>query len=368
MEQGLEPIRMRAVFGVSSPFIRRGVKPQELMHFSRQLAVFVRAGIPILDAIDGIAAGTDRKSFRETIVDVNDALRSGETLSEAFAEHPKVFPGYYVGAIRAAERTGNLDASLERLATYLERDIVNRRKVKSAFTYPLIVIVLGVIVVIVLTTFVIPRFQSFFDVLGTDLPWPTRVLMGVMTFLTAWGIFIAVAIVAAFVAASAVSRTPGGRALVDKLALKLPVLGDLLSTSIVERFCRALGSMVEAAVPLPEALDIAGGVTNNAVYRENVLWVRDRMLSGHGLSDPLEETDLFPSPVIQMVRSGEQTGTLDQQLITSAEYYGKELDYKLDRYTNLLEPVIIVSVGLVVGFVAVALVSAMYGMLGTVGL
>ncbi len=350
------------------PFRSRKVDQTELMHFSRQLAVFVHAGIPILEAIDGLAASTDNPTMQRTLSDVGEALRTGQTLSEAFDEHPKVFPTVYRGAVMASERTGNLDASLQRLAAYLERAVENRRKIVAALMYPAIVMVLSVVVVVALSVFVIPRFEGLFEQLGGDLPLSTQILVNIMDFLTTWGVALALGAVLLILAIVLGSRTRRGRSWLDATALRLPIVGDVVSTAIIERFCFALGSMVEAAVTLPDALDLAGEGTNNTVFRKRISMARDQMLQGEGIAGPLAETGLFPMPAVQMIRAGERAGTLERQLITAAEFYGKELDFKLARYIAWFEPAIIVIAGLMVGFVAIALVSAIYGLVGATDL
>jgi type IV pilus assembly protein PilC len=368
MEQGLEPIRVTEKLGLNVELTKKKVKEIELVHFSRQLAVFVKAGIPILEAIESLADGADNSTMRKTLFDVNDALRSGQTLSESFAEHPKVFPKVYTGAIKASERTGRVDAALERLADYLERVIENKRKLQSAFMYPAIVLILAVIVVGVLTAFVLPRFQGFIDSLGGDMPLPTRMLVNSMDFFTSWWWLLALIFLLAVVGLSGGARTERGRARIDAWLLKTPLVGRLVQLAIVERFCFALGSMVEAAVTLPEALEIAGEGTNNAVYRSGIAEAREQMMQGQGIAEPLGTTGLFPMPAVQMIRAGERAGTLEVQLLTAAEFYGKELDYRLDRATALFEPAIIIAAGAVVGFVAIALVSAIYGLISVTGL
>lgn len=362
MERGLEPIRVQARRGL--PRRSRKVSQTELMHFSRQLAVFARAGIPILEAIDGLAESTDDATMKRTLTDVADALRTGQTLSEALDEHPEVFPTVYRGAVMASERTGNLDASLDRLASYLERTVENRRKVVSALTYPAIIIVLAIVVVVVLSVFVIPRFQGLFESLGGEMPLTTRILVAVMDFLAEWGVILAIGAFLLILAVVVASRTDLGRSWLDSIALRLPVIGDVVSTAVIERFCFALGSMVEAAVTLPDALEIAGEGTNNAVFRRRIIEARGQMLQGEGIADPLSATGLFPMAAVQMIRAGERSGTLERQLIITAEFYGKELDFKLSRYIALFEPTVIVVAGLIVGFVAIALVSAIYGLIG----
>jgi type IV pilus assembly protein PilC len=368
MERSLDPLQVREKTSFFRLEITRTkVKAIDLVHFSRQLAVFVKAGIPILEAIESLATGTDNRVMKRTLYDVNDALRSGLTLSEAFSEHPKVFPAVYVGAIKAAERTGRVDAALERLSDYLERVIENTRKLKSAFTYPTVVLVLAVVVVAVLTAFVLPRFQGFIASLGGDLPLATRMLVNSMDFITSWWFVMAIVVAVLVMTTSAAARTIKGRARLDAVLLKLPLVGPLLQMAIIERFCFALGSMVEAAVTLPEALEIAGEGTNNAVFRRGIDDAREQMMQGQGLADPIAELGLFPMPAVQMMRAGERAGTLEEQLFTAAHFYGKELDYKLARTTALFEPAIIIIAGLIVGFVAIALISAIYGLIGVTG-
>lgn len=369
MERGLQPVRVREKAGLNVTIGTRRVKQVELMHFSRQLAAFVRAGVPILEAFHGLADGMDNDAFKKALHDVTDALREGLSFTEALSEHPGVFPAYYTTAIQAAERTGNLDVTLERLAEYLERDVENRRKLKEALAYPTVVIVFAIIVVIVLTVVVMPRFQGLFASLGTELPLPTRMLVTTMDFLASWWWLLTALLVGGVLLVTSVStRTERGRHLKDLALLNTPVIGGLVRTAIIERFCRSLGSMSEAAVPLPEALAIAGEGTQNGVFMSGIAEARLRMIQGAGIAEPLAATGLFPASALQMIRAGEQTGTLEHQLLRTADYYEKDLDYRLKRFTTMFEPAVIVFAGLVVGFVAVALVSAMYGVVRGVGL
>jgi len=216
-------------------------------------------------------------------------------------------------------------------------------------------------VVIVLVGFVLPRFETFFESFNAKLPLATRILLSFAHFMGKWGVFIALGLVAFVLLFLAYTRSEGGRSWLDRLMLKIPVAGDMLTTSIVERFCRILASMLEAGVSVPEALAVTGDATNNSVFRTGVSEAREAMLRGEGLAGPLNSTELFPSSVRQMIRVGEDTGTLDEQLETAATYLDRELDYKIKRFTSLFEPAVIIFIGVVVGFVAIAMVSAMYG-------
>lgn len=337
------------------------VPRKDLMHFSRQLAVFIKAGIPILDALEAIHEEMGNKFFRRIVEDIMERLRGGSTFADACAAHESAFPPYYLGILRSAELTGKLDTVLVQLSGYIERDLDARRKVTSALTYPAVIAVMAVVVVIILVVVVLPKFEVFFDNLNAQLPAPTRMLLSIADFLTANWIYL-VSAVAAVVAVLAVAlRTERGRGVRDRLLLESPILGDLIEHVVLERFCRILSSMMQAGVPLPNALAVTTAATSNAVYKRGLLKARDSMMRGEGLATPLIDTGLFPPSAKQMFLVGEKTGTLDQQLETAAVYFERELDYKIKRFTNLFEPAVIIAMGLVVGFVAIALVSAMYG-------
>ena len=337
------------------------VPRKDLMHFSRQLAVFIKAGIPILDALGAIQEEMGNNFFRGIVDDVIEALRSGSTFADAMAVHDTAFPPYYLGILRSAEMTGQLDTVLVQLSDYIERDLEARRKIVSALTYPAIIAAMSVVVVIVLVGFVLPRFETFFESLDAELPLPTRMLLAVSAFTTGYGLFILIGIAVLLVLIVAALRTERGKMARDRFLLRTPALGDLLRHVVLERFCRILSSMMSAGVPLPDALRVTTGAVSNRVYRKGLAEVREKMMRGEGLAQPLSDSGLFPPSAKQMFRVGENTGTLDEQLNTAAVYFERELDYKIKRFTNLFEPAVLVGMGLVVGFVAIALVSAMYG-------
>jgi type IV pilus assembly protein PilC len=345
---------------------KKKVKREEIMHFSRQLGAFVRAGVPIVDAVNVIAEEVSNERFQAVLVEVSDALRGGETFTDAMALHDDVFPRYYIDILRSAEMTGALDAVLDQLAGYIERDLEARRSITSALVYPGIVMAMALVTVAVLTGFVLPRFKEFFISFDAKLPLPTRIMIGLGDFVgTFWWailLFIAVSIGGTI----AVLRTEGGKEKRDKLILRVAVIGSVVRFAILERFCRILAAMVKAGVPLPDAMSVATETTANRVFRAALTSAREKMINGEGLAEPLDGTGLFPGVAKQMVRVGEETGTLEQQLETAAEFYGLELKYKLKKLTSLFEPAIIVFVGLVVGFVAIAMVSAMYGIFNQV--
>jgi type IV pilus assembly protein PilC len=339
----------------------RQVNRTHLMHFSRQLSVFITAGVPILDALEVITEETSDKLFKKALIGLINDLRGGATFSAAAAEHPEAFPRFYVGILESAELTGHLDSVLDQLASYIERDLDARRKVTSALMYPGIIFGLSIITVIILTGWVLPKFRSFFHSLNAKLPLPTRILLGAGHFAASWWFVFFGVTLALVVAGGLTLQNKAGRARIDAILLKVPLTGDLLRHAIMERICRILGSMVRAGVPLPEAMVVTADATNNDVYRRGLNAVREEMLKGRGLAGPIAQSGLFPAAARQMFRVGEDTGTLDQQLDTAAAFYNRELDYRIKRFTSVIEPAVILIMGVIVGFVALALVSAMYG-------
>jgi type IV pilus assembly protein PilC len=340
---------------------KKMVKRKEVMHFSRQLSVFVEAGIPIMEALELIAEETTDKLFKKVLLDMVAELQAGDTFASAAASHPEAFPRYYVAVLESAELTGTLDTVLLDLAKYLETDMEARSAITSALIYPAVVAVMAVITVVVLATFVLPKFRTFFSSLNAKLPLPTRMLLSISGFVSTWWWAIGAVIVAVVVTFVALRRSGQGRAWLDSVILKLPVAGGLVQAAIVERVCRVLASLVTAGVDLPRAMAVTAEASNNAVYNGGLNHIREQMMEGNGLANPLAETGLFPAAARQMFRVGEETGTLDKQLTTAATFYHRALEIKVKHFTSLFEPAIIIFMGLIVGFVAVALVSAMYG-------
>jgi type IV pilus assembly protein PilC len=342
------------------------IKREEVMHLSRQMAAFLRAGLPILDAVHSIGAESENSSVRRMMNEIEDGLRTGEKFSDCLDKHPKAFPEFYRGIVRSAELTGELDTVLGRLARYLERDLEARRKIKSATIYPAVIAGMSAVTVAVLAVYVLPKFKDFFESLDAKLPLPTRMLLAVTNFLGSywWALLGGAALIGAI--SWFFAQFESGRYARDAFLLKVPVLGETIQYALVERFCRVLSSMVGAGVNLPEALRVATTSLRNRVFIKRLSEVGDAMLEGQGIATPLARTQLFPGTATQMLRVGEETGSLDQQLEVTAEYYEGELDYKINKLTALFEPMIIIFMGLIVGFVAVALVSAMYGIFNQV--
>jgi type IV pilus assembly protein PilC len=366
--RGLMPTSVSLHRGLAQLELRpQRVSPTELMHLSRQLTSFLRAGIPILEALWSISSGTDNRTLRRVLREVCDGLRAGQTLSQALDEHPEVFPSVYRAVLRTAELTGEPEEVLDQLADYLERDLETRRQIRSAAAYPIVIFVMAILTVVVITVFVMPRFEIFFASLDATLPLPTRMLLGTTGFLARWWYLFLAGFALLVVGGVAAWRSERGRAVFDRAFINLPVIGETLRCAIVERFCRTLGAMVSAGVGLSEAMGAASATTNNVVYTSALEGVHEEMVRGEGIAGPIESTGLFPSAVIQMMRAGEKTGTLHDQLAVAATYFERELRFRIKNLTTIFEPMVILVVGGIVGFVALALVSAMYGIFNQVG-
>jgi type IV pilus assembly protein PilC len=365
-QRNLRGVRVTEQRGARVKVGRSRVKRHEVMHLSRQLSAFVSAGLPLIEAVHMLGVESANPSLRKVMADVEQGLHRGDSLSSCFDRHPRTFPAFYRGILRSAELTGHLDLVLEQLATYLERDIEARRRIKQALIYPAMVAALALVTVVILAGFVLPRFRTFFQGLNAQLPLATRILLAITDFIGARWLVVLGSVAAVILFVALVMQTNAGRYAGDRLLLGVPFIGGTIRCALVERFCRVLASMAAAGVPLPEALHIATESMRNRVFVRAFSRVGQEILEGHGLAVTLARTGLFPGTATRMIRVGEETGSLEAQLAVTARYYESELDYRLKRFTAFFEPAIIMAVGLVVGFVAVAMVSAMYGIFGQV--
>ena len=337
------------------------IKKSDLMHMSRQLAAFIRAGIPILDAISELRDEADSRAVKRVMTAMGEALRTGSTLSEAADEHPQDFPAFYRGILRSAELTGQLDTVLDQLSIYVSRDLEAKRKMKSAMIYPAILMVMSIGTIAVMMLVVLPSFKELFASFGAELPAITQLLMNSSDFISR-NILAELGTIVAIVALYHIAiRFRAGRKMKDRILLRMPVLGPTIRYGIIERFTRILASMVSAGIPLPDAMVVATESLQNLVFEDALVNARNQMMSGNGLATPISQTRLFPGMASQMIRVGENTGSLDTQLVVAAGFYEGELDYKIKRLATLMEPLVIIIMGGIVGFVAIAIVSAMYG-------
>ncbi|HEY0519759.1 MAG TPA: type II secretion system F family protein [Ilumatobacteraceae bacterium] len=353
---------------VSKPLFSIGktIKPDVVMAFSRQLSSFLEAGITILDALQIVAQQTGSSPMRAVIMDVRDSILRGTSFATAIDAHPHVFPAFYRAMLTSAEYTGNLDVVLAHLSGYLERDIAAKRQVKSALTYPTVVLVVAFVAVIVMSVYVLPKFTGLYKSLGAQLPLPTRMLIGFTNFMSSYWLFVIGAMVVTVVAVSVALGGARGKGRRDLFAMKLPVIGNLFLLISLERFCRVLASLSTAGVPLPVAITVSADSTNNTLFKTEMVGVREALVRGGGLYEPMAETGLFPIAARQMIQVGERTGLLGDQLGKAASYYEREVTFTMKKATELFQPAVIMVVALVVGFIAVAQVAAMYSIFGQV--
>ena len=339
------------------------VKRVELVLFSRMMATFIRAGVPILDGIAVVREQADSKVFRRTLDDIATHLREGDTLSMTLGRHPRVFPRLYVNMVVAAEATGELDVILDQLAKYLDQADATSRRVRQAMLYPGIVMGLAVVVVLILITFVLPSFVALFADFDAELPLPTQLMMALGAFGSAYGVLTAGVVLATIALAYLLRGTRRVRWLRHRVIFRLPVVGKLVRLGIESRFTRMLGILLRAGVPVAQAFEIAAVGTSNDEYVKRLAPVKEALVSGDGIAEPLKSSGLFSPLLIQMVSVGEETGTLDAYLDLASDFMDNDLEYKTKQMVTLIEPVMIGGVALVVGFVALSVITPMYSIL-----
>ena len=360
--QGMRVTHIAKRKGFNTELTEKKIPLVEIMHFSRQMASFMRAGVPVLEALGNLRQDTKNKRFAEVLSDILERVGTGASITDAVNHHANVFPNYFSAMLASAELTGRMDDSFDQAHRYIRRDIELGRAVRKALIYPAILLVVAIIVVAIIVIFVIPKFAAFFRSFNATLPLPTRMLMSVADFVgSTAGAITGLVIITTVVTTLFYVRTPIGRRNLHAVLLRVPVLNTVLIYAATERFTRVLGALLDAGVALPEALPSAGECTNNLIFKERLELASEEVLAGRGFADPLRDTDLFPSTVIQMVRVGERTGEMSDQLQNVAGFFEEELEYAVDKLTQLFEPIVILIIGVVVGFVALAMVSAMYG-------
>ncbi len=334
----------------------RSVNEKDITFFTRQLATMLRAGVPLLQSFDIIARGHSNARFSRLMMDIKTQVETGASLSQAFRQYPKHFDALYCNLVQAGETAGMLDAILDRLATYMEKILAIKGKIKSAMFYPITVLVVALIVTWIIMVFVIPSFKQVFASFGANLPWLTLLVISISDFFVKWwwAIFIitAVSLVALRLA---FKRSEALRYLVHKYSLKIPIIGTILEKATIARWTRTLQTMFAAGVPLVESLDAVGGASGNMVYIAATKRIQTDVSTGTSLTNAMGAVNLFPSMVIQMTQIGEESGSLDNMLGKIADFYEREVDDAVAALSSLLEPVMIVFLGVFVGGLVVAM-------------
>jgi len=350
---------------LSSAFAK--VNPNDMVMFSRQLALLVEAGTDIVSALELLRGGITNRTLSKIVTEVVVDLRSGLRLSQALEKHPKAFSPLYCRTIVTSEETGNLERGLRIMADYIEKQSISANKIKNAMIYPIIVLVLAIVVIAIMVTFVMPSFMSLYAALGAELPTITKVLLAIVNFLLDYGLFLLGGIAVLVVAGLAYSRTPAGRYQWDMLKLKLPQIGRITIVSELSRCCRTISLLFRAGVPLPDIMTLTISGSGNKVVAKALTQVREEMLSGQGLARPMSRNPVFLPMMVQMASVGEGTGSLDITLDTVAQSYEMEADDRTNALIAMITPTMTIVMGGLIGFIALALVTTMYSMLGSVG-
>ncbi len=351
-QQGVAPSRIK------KQSVRTGgkVKPADIAVFSRQLATMMAAGIPLVQSFDIVGAGHENPAMQKLILDIKVDVEGGMSLHEALAKRPLYFDDLFVNLVEAGEQAGALETLLDKIATYKEKTEALKAKVKKALFYPAAVLVVAIIVTIILLLFVIPQFEDLFKGFGADLPAFTQMVISMSKFVQTKGIFLAMVVGAGvFAFMYFKKRSRKFREFLDRVTLRLPVIGPIMHKSSVARFARTLSTMFAAGVPLVEAMDSVAGATGNIVYENATLAIRDEVATGTRLQRAMENTDLFPNMVIQMIAVGEESGALDEMSGKVATFYEAEVDNAVDSMSSLLEPLIMAILGVLVGGLVIAM-------------
>jgi type IV pilus assembly protein PilC len=345
--QGIAPSKVRKQRATSGG---GKVNAADVAVFSRQLATMLAAGIPLVQGLEIVGAGHDKPAMQKLILDIKSHIEAGGTLHESLAKHPLYFDDLFVNLVEAGEQAGALENLLDKIATYKEKTEALKKKVKKALFYPAAVLVVAVIVTVVLLIFVIPQFESLFKGFGADLPVFTQMVINLSEFVQAKGVFLAAVIGAAgWLFVYFKKRSKKMREVLDRISLKLPVIGPILNKAAIARFARTLSTMFAAGVPLVEALESVAGATGNIVYENAVMAMRDEVATGQRLQRSMENTGMFPNMVVQMIAVGEESGSLDEMSGKVADFYELEVDSAVDAMSSLLEPLIMAILGILVG-------------------
>jgi len=344
------------------------VKQKELVVFSRQFATMIDAGLSVLKCLDILGRQTKDPVLRETLVTVRRDVNGGASLTEAMTKHPRVFPRLYINMVRSAEAGGILDQVLDRLATFLEKELEMRQKVRSAMMYPTVVFVFASIVMGVMMFWVLPQFATIFKDMGiTKLPLSTTLMLSFAVTARNYWYLVLLVIIAVITSFVLYGRTETGAMHLDQLKLRVPIFGDIILKVAISRFARTFGTLISSGVPVLRAMEITSDTTGNLAISSVIDKARNSVKEGEKISAPMETSDYFPVMVTQMISVGEETGRLDQMLVKVSDFYETEVDAILKGLASLIEPIMIVVLGVLVGFIAVSVITPIYTLVNSVG-
>jgi type IV pilus assembly protein PilC len=340
---------------ISIPFLSGRISTKELAVFTRQFATMINSGLPLMQCLDIQSQQVDSSSFKKVLWEVMEDVEGGSTLAEALRKHKSIFSDLYVNMVAAGESGGALDVVLGRLSTYLEKSAALARKIKGAMIYPSLIIGVSLLAIIVLLVFVIPVFATMFENFGGQLPLPTRIVLGLSTFVKKYLIFAVLGLVAAAFAIRYIRKSSNGKSVIDGIVLKLPIVGDLVRKQAIARFSRTLSTLLSSGVPILDALEITSKTSGNKIIEDSILSARVSISEGETIAEPLKQVGAFPPMVTQMIAIGEAAGNLDDMLNKVADFYDSEVDAAVENLTSAMEPIIIVVLGVFVGGMMVAM-------------
>ena len=365
--QNILPITVTAKAKELSFQFGSGVKDQDVVIFTRQLATMIDAGLPLVQCLEILGNQSENKFLAKVVTQVRSDVESGSTFAEAIKKHPKVFNDLYANMVAAGEAGGILDTILQRLATYMEKFAKIKRQIKGAMIYPSVILFVAVAVVGLLMVVVVPMLANMFSEMGGALPLPTRIVIAISNFLSGWGgLSLLIAIIGFFVGLAQWRKTHHGKKITDAIALKLPVMGTLIQRVSVAKFTRTLGTLLSSGVPILEGLLIVARTAGNKIVEEAIVATRQSVSEGKTLAEPLSKAKVFPPMVTQMISVGEATGALDNMLGKIADFYDDEVDTAVGALTAMMEPVLMIFLGISVGFVIIAMYMPIFQMGGMV--
>ena len=354
--QGIAPIKVKKKSALMTGAKKKAIVPKDIAIFMRQLSTMMGAGVPLVQSFEIIGRGHENPSMQELILSIKSDVESGSTLSDTLAKHPLYFDELVCNLIQAGEQAGILEGLLDKIATYKEKTENMKAKIKKALFYPIAVVVVAFIVTTILLLFVVPQFQEIFSSFGADLPAFTMFVIGISEWMQKyWWVALIIIVGAIYGLGQAKLRSPKFRHGLDRLVLKLPIMGEIITKSIIARYARTMSTMFAAGVPLVEAMESVAGAAGNEVYKEAILEMRDSVATGQQLTLAMTQTGLFPNMVNQMVAIGEESGSLDAMLAKVADFYETEVDDAVDSLSSLLEPLIMSVLGVLVGGLIIAM-------------
>lgn len=362
--RGIRPLRISKVKAVR----KRRITQEDITVFTRQLATMMKAGLPLMQAFEIVARGHSNPSMTQMLMQIRADVEQGSALGKAFAKHPKYFDRFYCNLVAAGETGGVLEGLLDKLAVYKEKTQAIKKKVKSALTYPISIVVVAVVLMFVMMMFVLPAFKEVYSGMGAELPWLTQVVMNISDFFVAYGWIMVIALILMIFGLYKLhQKSPAFQKRVDAMLLKLPIFGSIVKKATIARWSRTTSTLFAAGVPLVEVLESVAGASGNILYEEATQDIRAKVTQGLSLTSSMQTTEMFPNMVIQMAAIGEESGSLDDMLNKAAEFYEDEVDNAVAQLSSLMEPIIMVVLGSLIGILLVAMYLPLFNLGNVVG-